>query len=688
MGREGQVHPLQPLLLEFQRTWGQTRVDLDQAYGEAFIEALIDRESNRLGPAFRKALYRQTGGHALFSVELLCSLQERGALRRDAQGRWVEGPALDWDLLPARVEAIIAERMAWLGPEERELFAIASVEGEEFHAEIAARVLKEDEAQVVAMLCGPLSQEHRLVMAQSVYRVGDQRLSRYRFRHHLFQRYLYRSLDPVRLCHLHEEVGSALEALGAVPNPEELDRPLAAALLGTRAELLTDVWIVPEAAIAWHWEQAGMAEKAARCHLYAGRKANARTFNHEGTLWHISKALDLLATLPESPWRARWEQRCYYIMGLSEATTKSWIAPRVGQAWRQSLVRAEQADDRLLVANALTWLSIHHRAAGDLDLARSLGERAADLARDGPWGWVTWTRGSLAVTLLHRGHFTQAAQMLEPLATSLLQTGSIPPLWHNTELLVVMPRVLWCLGYPDRALRVSQEALAMVRREQDGVGVGGDAQVLCDAVCFTQQLRRDVVGVEQGMQMLLALIERQRCAPVRRSFATLYRGWVQAQGGDLEQGTETLRRGVAEWSQGYMILRPYWKGYLAEALARAERAEEGLALLAEALEQVERTHERWSEADLWQLKGELLLRQGEGSDQVEACFQHAIEVAQRQSARSWELRATVSLARLLQGQGRAMEARERLRAIYTWFTEGFGTPDLREAADLLGVLSA
>ena len=188
--------------------------------------------------------------------------------------------------------------------------------------------------------------------------------------------------------------------------------------------------------------------------------------------------------------------------------------------------------------------------------------------------------------------------------------------------------------------------------------------------------------------MLLLLIQNNRCMPVRRPFATLYGGWVQVQRGDLEQGTETLRRGFAEWSQGFVVLRPYWKSYLAEALARAGRVDEGLALLAEGLEQVERTHERWSEAELWRLEGELLLQRGDDHKAVESCLRQAIDVARHQEARSWELRATTSLARLLGSQGRATEAREILAAIYGWFTEGFDTPDLRDAAALLEICSA
>jgi len=169
--------------------------------------------------------------------------------------------------------------------------------------------------------------------------------------------------------------------------------------------------------------------------------------------------------------------------------------------------------------------------------------------------------------------------------------------------------------------------------------------------------------------------------------AIMQRGRVLAEQGRIEEGIAQLRQGLATWeTAGTRYRRPTFLAWLAEAYGKAGQPEEGLSVLAEALAQVEQTGERYYEAELRRLEGELLLMQGDDAE-AEASFRRAIEVAQRQQAKSWELRATVSLARLWQKQGRTDEARRMLAQIYGWFTEGFDTLDLKEAKALLEELS-
>ncbi|MBN1810286.1 MAG: AAA family ATPase, partial [Anaerolineae bacterium] len=237
-GIEGgqQQHPLAPIITEFKRRFGEIEVDLEQADGRRFVDAFLDTVPNRLGESFREMLTRQTGGHPLFTSELLRGMQERGDLTQDRAGQWVEGPALDWETLPPRVEAVIAARIERLPQSLRQAVQVAGVEGETFTAEVVAQALATDAQELVKRLSGELDRRHRLVRAQGLQRVGTDRLSTYRFRHILFQRYLYNSLDPVERARLHEAVGTALEVLceGSEVAPQ----------------------------LARHFEEAGIVEKA------------------------------------------------------------------------------------------------------------------------------------------------------------------------------------------------------------------------------------------------------------------------------------------------------------------------------------------------------------------------------------------------------------------------------------------
>lgn len=174
LGRDGKRHPLEPVVHEFQREFGDLAVNVDEASSREFVEAFLDSEPNRLGSQFRERLYRQTGGHPLFAVELLRGLQERGDLVQDEEGRWVEGSSLDWETLPPRVEGVIAERIDRLTDPLQDALRAASVEGETFTAEVVAHMQASDEREMVVHLSDELDRRHRLVRAQGMLRIGDQ----------------------------------------------------------------------------------------------------------------------------------------------------------------------------------------------------------------------------------------------------------------------------------------------------------------------------------------------------------------------------------------------------------------------------------------------------------------------------------------------------------------------------------
>jgi DNA-binding SARP family transcriptional activator len=280
---ERERHPLEPLVHEFKRLYGDIEIDLEQAAGRQFIDAYLDSESNSLGESFRHALYQRTSGFPLFTVELLRGMQERGDLVQDSRGRWVEGRTLDWETLPARVEAVITGRIARLPSSLRDTLAIASVEGETFTAEVVARVTGADAVETVRCLSEMLGRRHRLVSAQGAQTirtthpplgsVGD--LSRYRFQHILFQKHLYNSLDSVERAHLHRAVGTALESLYAAGAEE--DSPT----------------IADPVQLALHFQRAGIVGKAITYLRQAGEKAQ-RFYANDEAADHYRQALDLL----------------------------------------------------------------------------------------------------------------------------------------------------------------------------------------------------------------------------------------------------------------------------------------------------------------------------------------------------------------------------------------------------------
>jgi predicted ATPase len=235
--------------------------------------------------------------------------------------------------------------------------------------------------------------------------------------------------------------------------------------------------------------------------------------------------------------------------------------------------------------------------------------------------------------------------------------------------------VLWLLGYPEQALQKSQAALTLAHELSHPPSL---AATLVFAAML-HQARRERYLAQERAEAALALA-REQGNPHMVAYGTIMRGWALAMEGQWEEGIAQIRQGlVAQQAVGAAIARPLFLALLAEAHAAAGQAEAGLGVLAEALAQVEHTGERYWEAEVYRLKGELLLHQAvPAAPQAEACWQQA---------RSWELRAGTSLARLWQQQGKCVEARELLAPIYGWFTEGFDTADLQEAKALLEELA-
>lgn len=266
-------HPLVPVVAELQRTFDERAIDLQHADGHTFIQALLAGMPHHLSPTFTATLYQHTEGQALFTVELLRALQARGDLVQDGQGAWLEGPTLNWETLPAQVEGMISERIGRVPSLLQSLLTIAAVEGETFTAEVIATVQGISDQRVIQELSNVLDKQHGLVHLQEVQRFPAARLSRYRFRHHLFQTYLYQRLDAAERATLHEAVGQALLQRYGEQNTE----------------------VMPQ--LARHFELAGLPEMAITYLIKAGEQARCVYLNTLA-IDYFQRAWERLESLP------------------------------------------------------------------------------------------------------------------------------------------------------------------------------------------------------------------------------------------------------------------------------------------------------------------------------------------------------------------------------------------------------
>jgi ABC-type oligopeptide transport system substrate-binding subunit len=354
VGRDGQRHPLGKALAEFKRRFGDVWLDLaraDETQGRRFVEAFLDTEPNQLGEGFRRALFRHTEGHPLFTVELLRAMQERGDLVQDEDGRWVEGPALDWGTLPARVEGVIEERIGRLEEELRDILSIASVEGIEFTAQVVARVQETSERQLLRALSRELEKRHRLVREGEGLQIGRQRLSRYWFAHALFQQYLYNDLSAGERALLHREIAEVLEELYEGRTED----------------------IVPQ--LARHYAEAGEGEKAIDYLSRAGDRARL-AYAHQEAIAHYERALALLKE------QGAYDRAARMLMKLGLTYHSTFQFARAHLAYDEGFALWRRTGEETVAPPLVPGvLRLPWRDPTTIDPAVSVDQRSGDLLR-------------------------------------------------------------------------------------------------------------------------------------------------------------------------------------------------------------------------------------------------------------------------------------------------------------------
>jgi tetratricopeptide (TPR) repeat protein len=710
---QAERHPLEQILNEIKRYRGDVVIDLGAAQtseGRAFVDALVDTEPNRLGEAFRQDLFAHTDGQALFTVETLRNLQERGDLAKDEDGRWVQARALDWGTLPARVEGMIGERIGRLDDDARETLRVASVIGTDFAAQVVARVRQAPERELIRLLSRELNRRHQLIHEQGEVKVGPQFLSLFRFRHALFQQFLYNDLGVGERRVLHGDVAAALEALYA-GHTDEVALPL-----------------------AQHYQEAGDNEHAAVYLIRAGDAALSASANTEAVA-HYSQALALGAQSLQAGQLLRvharrgvaHEARGEYDRAREDyeaALRLAWDAhdepaewqallslgmlwsgrdyARTGTYYQQAYELAQRMDDARRLAKSLNhlgnWLLNTERTGEALrhhEQALAIFERLDD-----PRG-IADTADFLGMASALSGRMRAAAAYYRRAVELFRQLGDQPGLASSLATLTLcgagyQTNTMVSVATLAEAQREGEEALSIAR--QSGWRAAEAYALVTLAICLGPQgeYSRALEDAQRGLAISLEVGHRQW-----QTFAYYALGMLYFDMLHLAPARRHLERAVAlaeeikslHWlrcASGYLAWSCVAQGDLARAEAVLEtalppgtpavtagqrlswcaRAE--LALARHAPQTALHITEQLLAASPPEVHGEPILRVAklrgdtltalDRLGEAEAELLTAKDLAVRQGARPFQWRTQAALARAYQAQGREDEARQMVVA--------------------------
>jgi class 3 adenylate cyclase/predicted ATPase len=599
----------------------------------------------------------KTDGVPLFVEELTKAVLESGMLQ-DVDGHYELAGVLSTFAIPATLQDSLMARLDRLVT-AKAVAQYAAVIGRQFAYDLLSMVSQLDDTTLQREL-------GRLVEAEIVYQRGLPPQSAYIFKHALIQDAAYESLLKSTRQQYHQRIAQVLEA----HFPETAE---------TQPELL-----------AHHYTEASLTEKAVHYWYHAGQRASERSA-HVEAIAHLRQGLTLLQKLPETPERTQQELLLHITLGASLLATKGTGALEVGETYTRArqLCQHQEAPHQLFPVLRGLWNYYYVRV--ELQTARTLGEQLLCLAQHAQdSAMLVAAHAALGTTLLCLGtagtahtHLAQGIALYDPQqhrASAFLYGLDHGVTCHRNDAWA-----LWYLGYPDQGLTQSQAAVRLAQQIMHPFSLGF-ALVFAAMI---HQFRREVRATQERAEAAISLAMEQGF-PLWSARGAALRGWIRAHQGQTKEGIEQIHQGlIAMRATGAELRRPYYLALLAEVYGAMGQPEAGLPALAEALTLADTTGERWYEPELHRLKGELLLQQASDNQaEAETCFQHAIRIAQNQSAKSWELRAATSLARLWQQQGKSQEARQLLGDVYHWFTEGFDTADLQDAKALLEVLEA
>jgi predicted ATPase len=636
MSHDDNLAQLEQVLDEIKRYYGDVFIDLNRARsenGRGFIDAFLESVPNRLDENFRRNLFMHTGGQPLFTVELLRDLQNRGLLVKDVAGRWVGGNDLRWDRIPARVEGVIESRLAYLPRDMHETLKTASVEGEQFTAEVVAGVQTTDARTLIRQLSGDLQTTYQLVEGLEVKRIGQQRHSHYRFSHQLFQQYLYNTLDPVELSYMHESIGLALESL--------------------YGEQAADI----AAQLARHFELAELSDKARLYLRIAGEQA-AASYANDAALDFVNRAL---ALTPTNAAQERFvllanRERIHDLLGkralqredLNELTRLSDAMP--GDVLKRAEVGLRRAKLAQSASDYETAIAESQAATGLIEADMNVAASAAALLVD---GYLIVAR-ALSV----RGDAAQSRQQLEQ-ALAISRQQHYQP--GEYRALTFMGTLQLAAGNYPAANDNLEQALRLARANGDS---RHEEIALSDLGVVATYQKKFAVAIghyQQAQQIAQQIGDREREAVLITNL-----GWVSLESGDFPQ----VKRYSAQAAQmaeelndrkiqGVALIN------LCEAHWQLGEYEQANARAAQALELFRAIHFRWNEAISLADLGQIALSSG-NCEQARQYAEESLAIA-----RSIDSRPAQGTALIL--QGRALAGLQRIEEASAAFTEAVST---------------
>lgn len=644
--------------LDFVHTWGgrsyHSQVNLNRLSNRESLAMvahllgteLIDRDLEEL-------VLEKTEGVPFFIEEFIRSLKDLKLIERN-KNRYKLARDIQALPIPATIHDVIMARVDTLPEKGKELLQVGSVIGREFSHDLIMNVSNLSEAELLANLS--FLKDYELLYERGIFPQ-----STYIFKHAVTQDVIYDSILTRRRKQIHEEVGKAIEDL--------------------YAERLEEFYEM----LALHYTEAGLSERAISYCQRSGKRANERSAYQEA-ISHLTTGFNLLENLPETRARHQQELLLQTAIGAALLMVRGHAAPEVEAAYKRAHVLCQQLDDTQDMLPVLFGLWRFYVMRADYAMAHQLGEELIGLAElSDDLAFVIIPHYAAGFTCFCLGELLQARDHLEKgIAHYNPAERNSPVFWSGQDPGVAchlyLALALWLLGYPDQALTRARDGLALAT---DLAHPFSEAFALV-VFAMVEQLRRDGQETCDHAEAAVTLSNEQGF-PSWLAAGKMLRGWALTTPEKLEEGMIQLRQGIEDWRAiGIELFVPYLLTLLVEGHGSVKQMEEALDVLKEAWEVTERTNEQWWNAEMYRLKGGLLLYQSTSDEaQAENCFRQALDVARNQQAKSLELRAATSLARLWQSQNKSQDAYDLLAPVNDWFTEGFDTSDFQEAKGLL-----